>query len=1270
MRLIFDFRVIRESLGVSIDRLIHNRFLHNRFLHNRFLYNRLLRDRLLYNRLLYIGAFAIAVLTVLVSSNLSPAQGMQAIEEPTSVVMAEGWQSRWSDRLEGIEELEKIEAAKNASGDRQWQNLEFPAKLTKPAGAKLLWLRAALPAREWQHPSIYFQGLPYPTDIYINSRKVHQLTPLVALAYNKFERYQLPILPLEAGFEDNPLLLRLDISGAKTVALGDYGITEVGSHGRMLQKFIARETYRILGFFFLSLGLFSVLRFYFRKNLKEPLWFGLAAICVGIHIFSYSAFAFLTFNRPLFWYACRVSLYLIPVFIYKCAEGVLEAKYRRTVQWLWKVHMVFAGVGLILNLTDWANEMAVRPYFYGLTGISMGIALAIAIHRAVRGNKEAKILAWGLGISAAGAIHDILRDFGLIFVGNLSLYYWGIFGLILCLALIVELRFVEARKQLQAYSQQLEGQNAELQRMHKLKDEFLANTSHELRTPLNGIIGIAESMIDGATGKISNQQSANLGIISKSGRRLAKLVNDLLDFSKLKQNKVALEPKPVGTREVADVVLKLCQHLVGKKELQLVNKISPELPPAIADENRLEQILYNLVGNAIKFTDSGTIEIAAELGMGNWEWGPYALRAGFAYEFAQDKMGNGELGIGNGETRGHGDMGSKGLWHMGTGRLGDWVNGDQESGGHGDTENKDAQVEAKNSQFPPEPDARPNSKIKTQNSKLKTQNSPGKLVITITDTGIGIKSDRFSRIFGDFEQGDGSTAREYGGTGLGLAVTKRLVELHGGEIWVESEVGIGSRFTFTLPIAGENQKPVLPSKDRNQEVSKVVETGLKNGWDNIEEDRFISLEDAFNYAARTASSKPRFKILVVDDELANIQVLANQLHLENYAIARASNGPEALALIEQGFKPDLILLDVMMPRMTGYEVCQQLREKFPAYELPVVMLTAKNQVSDLVEGLESGANDYLAKPISKHELLARIKTHLQLSKINVAYGRFVPQEFLEFLNKESIVDVQLGDQVLQEMTVLFSDIRSFTTLSEEMTPKENFDFLNEYLQRVGPTIRKHGGFIDKYIGDAVMALFAKAADDAVRAAIAMQEQVSLFNVERLERGQEAIAIGIGLHTGRLMLGTIGEAQRMESTVIADAVNLASRLEGLTKLYGASVLISTHTFDLLSSPIPYDFRFLGKVTVKGKKQPIGIFEIFNSDPPDLKRLKQETNNDFEKALHLYEEKEFAAARDLFQKVAAANPQDKAARFYIERCQVYQNQEIGDRWNGVEILDTKF
>ena len=180
------------------------------------------------------------------------------------------------------------------------------------------------------------------------------------------------------------------------------------------------------------------------------------------------------------------------------------------------------------------------------------------------------------------------------------------------------------------------------------------------------------------------------------------------------------------------------------------------------------------------------------------------------------------------------------------------------------------------------------------------------------------------------------------------------------------------------------------------------------------------------------------------------------------------------------------------------------------------------------------------------------------SELTDAAKRFVPHEFLNFLGHKSIVDVQLGDQVQQEMSIMFADIRNFATFSERMSPKENFDFINDYLNRVGPVIRAHQGFIDKYIGDAVMALFPNTADDALQAAIAMQKQVSLYNWERQQQGDGAIAIGIGLHTGSLMLGTIGESERMESTVIADAVNLASRLESLTKTYGASILISGDT----------------------------------------------------------------------------------------------------------------
>jgi two-component system sensor histidine kinase ChiS len=234
------------------------------------------------------------------------------------------------------------------------------------------------------------------------------------------------------------------------------------------------------------------------------------------------------------------------------------------------------------------------------------------------------------------------------------------------------------------------------------------------------------------------------------------------------------------------------------------------------------------------------------------------------------------------------------------------------------------------------------------------------------------------------------------------------------------------------------------------------------------------------------------------------------------------------------------------------------------------------------------------------------------------------------------------------MTVLFADIRSFTSISERMSPKDNFDFINAYLSRVSPVIRHYHGFIDKYIGDAVMALFPETADDAVQAAIEMQTQVSLYNEERQKQGEVPIAIGIGLHTGNLMLGTVGESERMETTVIADAVNLASRLEGLTKVYGADILISQETLYRLENPEDYHYRYLDRVTVKGKSQAVAIFEVYDSNPPDLIALKQQTRADFERGVALYVAKKFEEARQLFERVGRINREDKVVQLYIERC----------------------
>ena len=212
------------------------------------------------------------------------------------------------------------------------------------------------------------------------------------------------------------------------------------------------------------------------------------------------------------------------------------------------------------------------------------------------------------------------------------------------------------------------------------------------------------------------------------------------------------------------------------------------------------------------------------------------------------------------------------------------------------------------------------------------------------------------------------------------------------------------------------------------------------------------------------------------------------------------------------------------------------------------------------------------------------RTIVDLRRTNLAIERFVPEAFLSILGKPSIVEVELGDNKHQNMTVLFSDMRNFTTLSEGMTPDQNFTFINAYLERMGPVIRTHGGFIDKYIGDAIMGLFS------LRAGLDMLAVLEPFNGERRAAGHEPIAIGIGLNSGSLMIGTIGEKNRMDGTVISDTVNLASRIESLTKDYGVGLLISQFTRDELADPAAYDIRPIGSVLVKGRTQPVTIFEV--------------------------------------------------------------------------------
>jgi len=284
-------------------------------------------------------------------------------------------------------------------------------------------------------------------------------------------------------------------------------------------------------------------------------------------------------------------------------------------------------------------------------------------------------------------------------------------------------------------------------------------------------------------------------------------------------------------------------------------------------------------------------------------------------------------------------------------------------------------------------------------------------------------------------------------------------------------------------------------------------------------------------------------------------------------------------------------------------------------------------------------------------ILAHEQTLSLLQQTETAYSRLIPRQLLTLLERDSIIDVKLGDQIERKLTIMFSDIRNFTPLSESMTPGENFEFINSYLSQMEPVIGRHHGIIDKYMGDTIMGLFTQSADDAVTGSIAMLEKLVHYNAGRRRAGYVPIQIGIGLNTGMVIIGTVGGTNRMDSTVIGDAVNLASRIEDATKTYHAPLLISQNTLYDIGDPSKYDIRFLDRIRVKGKTQPLSIYEVFDNDLADLKYGKRASKAKFEEAIAYYHLKKIPQAMELLTQCIKIAPKDIPAHIYIARCEEY-------------------
>lgn len=614
--------------------------------------------------------------------------------------------------------------------------------------------------------------------------------------------------------------------------------------------------------------------------------------------------------------------------------------------------------------------------------------------------------------------------------------------------------------------------NEHLRRLDKLKDEFLANTSHELRTPLNGIIGIAESLREGIAGPLNDKAQSHLSLIVDSGKRLSHQVNEILDFKKLRHHGLLLNKGAVDLRVAAKVVINLLKPLAEEKQLQLTNSLPQFLPTVSADENRLRQIMYNLLGNAIKYTDNGFVELTARV--------------------------------------------------------------------------VEQQIE-----------------------------------VCVKDSGIGIPPDKQQLIFQPFEQLDNLSTNLKSGTGLGLAVTRQLVELHGGTIWLKSKPGAGSSFYFTLPIAAEG------SSTQEALITEVTDAAQKPV-------RFAQADDT----ALVSAHEDQPHILVVDDDALNRQVLNDFLVMRQYRVTEAVDGIDALNKIDQ-IEFDLVILDVMMPKMSGFEVSEKIRAKYSLLELPILLLSAKNQPEDINTGLNVGANDYISKPVDRKVLMARVSNLLMLHDVYRSQqeraqlrameqtcdqlSRYFPRPLVEkILEGEQIKDIQPERRCI---SVVFADLVGFTEFSDRFEPEAVTDVLNEFLTQMSHLVSRHGGLLNEVLGDGLVIFFGALdhldkeaqAVKALNLAIDMQQAIKKLTEQWRTTGlEQQLDLRIGIHQSYVTLGNFGSREMIVFRAVGSGVNLAARIQSLSA--PGEVLVSYPIFAQAESE--FEFTEVDEVQFKG------------------------------------------------------------------------------------------
>lgn len=648
----------------------------------------------------------------------------------------------------------------------------------------------------------------------------------------------------------------------------------------------------------------------------------------------------------------------------------------------------------------------------------------------------------------------------------------------------------------------IENQSKKLIEMDQIRSRFLANVTHEFRTPLALTIGPLEDALEGRFGDINNELSNQLHVMLRNSRRLLRLVNQLLDISKVEAGEMKLNSQLTNISSFSEEICLAFTPYVERKNIDFSNELQKEGIHIEIDQEKYEKILNNLLSNAIKFTpESGRIKVILE------------------------------------------------------------------------------QYESKN------------------NNGMK---------LSVKDNGPGISKEFLPNIFDRFYQVDGSSTREHEGTGIGLSLVKELVELHGGEIEVVSEIGFGAEFNIFIPGDIFKESEITNLNVSTSNISKL----------NIEMATYENTQSINDEGDAESTSTPKIKhtVLIADDN-QDIRQYLNKCLSSQYKVIQACDGAEGLDKTKQ-HKPDIIISDIMMPKMDGYEFCTSVKQDSDLNHIPVVFLTAKSSEEMKLEGLKTGADDYIAKPFSAKELLARVgnlivmrQQQKELKTLNHELELKVKDQLDELVSNKrlgSYFSKKMLQQLLnyddaaalvtkrRNITIFFCDLCNFTDLTDRLETEKTTVIINQYLTEMTTLIEQHGATVIQIIGDAIMAFFgapekmdnSEQAINAVHLGIAMQEKIKQLSDEWLEAGMEYQAKSrIGIHQDYVTVGNFGSQHYMEYTAVGRGVNLASRLEETCT--PGHIKIS-HPVYLLAKD-HFDFSLLNEESFKGFSRKIKVCE---------------------------------------------------------------------------------